>query len=204
MSIAQSLLPEFDHEMSVTRRVLERVPEDQLDYKPTPKSMSLARLAGHVAEMGTWGVVTLTREELDFATGEFEALEMKSRAQVLAEFDRIAERGGVLGAMETGYQRGRIQDESMHYEMLKHTGEYPIIGVNTFRNPHGDPAFWTPAPLLAKLAAEGIQARVVSMPSWDIFEETCAKDPAYREQVFPSGVKARVAVEMANLAEELS
>jgi methylmalonyl-CoA mutase len=57
---------------------------------------------------------------------------------VLAEFERISERGGVLGAMETGYQRGRIQDESMHYEMLKHTGEYPIIGVNTFRNPHGD------------------------------------------------------------------
>ncbi|MEN9384739.1 MAG: Methylmalonyl-CoA mutase, partial [Pseudomonadota bacterium] len=57
---------------------------------------------------------------------------------VLAEFERIAERGGVLGAMETGYQRGRIQDESMHYEMLKHTGEYPIIGVNTFRNPKGD------------------------------------------------------------------
>ncbi|QIM53043.1 fused isobutyryl-CoA mutase/GTPase IcmF [Hydrogenophaga crocea] len=58
---------------------------------------------------------------------------------VLTEFERIAERGGVLGAMETGYQRGRIQDESMHYEMLKHTGELPIIGVNTFRNPHGDP-----------------------------------------------------------------
>ena len=58
---------------------------------------------------------------------------------VLQEFERIAERGGVLGAMETGYQRGRIQEESMHYEMLKHTGEYPIIGVNTFRNPHGDP-----------------------------------------------------------------
>jgi len=57
---------------------------------------------------------------------------------VLAEFERIAERGGVLGAMETGYQRGKIQDESMHYEMLKHTGEYPIIGVNTFRNPKGD------------------------------------------------------------------
>ena len=57
---------------------------------------------------------------------------------VLIEFERIAERGGVLGAMETGYQRGRIQDESMHYEMLKHTGELPIIGVNTFRNPHGE------------------------------------------------------------------
>ncbi|WP_309625583.1 methylmalonyl-CoA mutase family protein, partial [Methylibium sp.] len=57
---------------------------------------------------------------------------------VLTEFERISERGGVLGAMETGYQRGRIQDESMHYEMQKHTGELPIIGVNTFRNPHGD------------------------------------------------------------------
>jgi isobutyryl-CoA mutase len=58
---------------------------------------------------------------------------------VLTEFERISERGGVLGAMETGYQRGKIQDESMHYEMLKHTGELPIIGVNTFRNPKGDP-----------------------------------------------------------------
>ena len=59
--------------------------------------------------------------------------------RVLQEFEKIAERGGVLGAMETGYQRSKIQEESMHYEMLKHTGEYPIVGVNTFRNPHGDP-----------------------------------------------------------------
>ncbi len=57
---------------------------------------------------------------------------------VLQEFEKIAERGGVLGAMETGYQRGQIQEESMHYEMQKHTGAYPIVGVNTFRNPHGD------------------------------------------------------------------
>ena len=57
---------------------------------------------------------------------------------VLKEFEKIAERGGVLGAMETGYQRSQIQEESMHYEMLKHTGEYPIIGVNCFRNPRGD------------------------------------------------------------------
>jgi len=54
---------------------------------------------------------------------------------VLQEFERISERGGVLGAMETGYQRGKIQEESLHYETLKHTGEYPIIGVNTFLNP---------------------------------------------------------------------
>jgi methylmalonyl-CoA mutase len=56
---------------------------------------------------------------------------------VLAEFDRISERGGVLGAMETGYQRGRIQDESMLYEQRKHDGTLPLIGVNTFRNPAG-------------------------------------------------------------------
>ncbi|GAA4384975.1 methylmalonyl-CoA mutase family protein [Actinomadura verrucosospora] len=54
---------------------------------------------------------------------------------VLAEFDRISERGGVLGAMETGYQRGRIQDESMLYEQRKHDGSLPIVGVNTFRGP---------------------------------------------------------------------
>ncbi|MDE2351354.1 MAG: methylmalonyl-CoA mutase, partial [Alphaproteobacteria bacterium] len=56
---------------------------------------------------------------------------------VLTEFDRIAERGGVLGAMETGYQRGKIQDESLYYEHKKHDGSYPIVGVNTFLNPEG-------------------------------------------------------------------
>ena len=59
-------------------------------------------------------------------------------AAVLAELDRIAERGGVLGAMETGYQRGRIQDESMLYEHRKHDGTLPIVGVNTFLNPNGE------------------------------------------------------------------
>jgi len=58
---------------------------------------------------------------------------------VLTEFDRITERGGVLGAMETMYQRSKIQEESLHYETLKHTGEYPIIGVNTFLNKNGSP-----------------------------------------------------------------
>jgi methylmalonyl-CoA mutase len=56
-------------------------------------------------------------------------------AAVLDEFERIAERGGVLGAMETGYQRGKIQEESLYYETRKHDGTLPIIGVNTFRNP---------------------------------------------------------------------
>jgi methylmalonyl-CoA mutase len=55
---------------------------------------------------------------------------------VLVEFDQITSRGGVLGAMETGYQRSKIQEESIYYETLKHTGELPIIGVNTFRDPN--------------------------------------------------------------------
>ncbi len=58
---------------------------------------------------------------------------------VLVEFDRITERGGVLGAMETMYQRGKIQEESLYYETLKHSGEYPIIGVNSFLNSKGSP-----------------------------------------------------------------
>src|SRR6185503_9598285 len=59
---------------------------------------------------------------------------------VLKEFEQLSRRGGVLGAMETGYQRGRIQDESMLYEQRKHDGTLPIIGVNTFLDEHPDPA----------------------------------------------------------------
>jgi isobutyryl-CoA mutase len=60
-------------------------------------------------------------------------------AAVLTEFDRITERGGVLGAMETMYQRSKIQEESLYYETLKHNGEFPIIGVNTFLSSKGSP-----------------------------------------------------------------
>lgn len=63
---------------------------------------------------------------------------------VLQEFERMSERGGVLGAMETGYQRGKIQDESMLYEHRKHDGSYPIVGVNTFLNPDGEEDAATP------------------------------------------------------------
>jgi methylmalonyl-CoA mutase len=72
---------------------------------------------------------------------------------VLLEFDRITERGGVLGAMETMYQRGKIQEESMHYEMLKHTGEFPIVGVNTFLNKKGSPTV-LPAEIIRATADE--------------------------------------------------
>jgi uncharacterized damage-inducible protein DinB len=67
MSIAQSMLPEFDHEMTTTRKVLECVPEGKGDWKPHPKSMTLGRLAGHLVELPGWGATTLTSTELDFA-----------------------------------------------------------------------------------------------------------------------------------------
>jgi methylmalonyl-CoA mutase len=63
---------------------------------------------------------------------------------VLQEFDRIDQRGGVLGAMETQYQRGQIQEESLYYEHLKHSGELPIIGINTFEDPETLGSDWTP------------------------------------------------------------
>jgi isobutyryl-CoA mutase len=66
---------------------------------------------------------------------------------VLMEFDRITERGGVLGAMETMYQRGKIQEESLYYETLKHSGEYPVVGVNTFLGKDGSPTL-TPAEVI--------------------------------------------------------
>ena len=72
---------------------------------------------------------------------------------VLAEFDRITERGGVLGAMETMYQRGKIQEESLYYETLKHTGEYPIIGVNTFLSSKGSPTI-TPSEVIRATTEE--------------------------------------------------
>lgn len=72
---------------------------------------------------------------------------------VMTEFDRITDRGGVLGAMETMYQRGKIQEESLHYEMLKHTGEYPIIGVNTFLSAEGSPTV-TPKEVIRATTAE--------------------------------------------------
>jgi methylmalonyl-CoA mutase len=77
----------------------------------------------------------------NFIQGSFAIEEMTNLVEeaVLMEFDRITERGGVLGAMERMYQRNKIQEESMHYEMQKHTGELPLIGVNTFLNKNGSP-----------------------------------------------------------------
>jgi len=91
MGIAQNMLGEFDNEMSNTRKALERVPEDKLDWAPDPKSMKLGRLSGHIAEMVGWGSMTLSSEEFDFdpdGKGSYKPMVTTSRAQLLAEFDK--------------------------------------------------------------------------------------------------------------------
>lgn len=103
----------------------------------TPSNESVRRaLAIQLIINREWG---LAKNE-NFNQGSFVVEELTQLVEeaVLAEFDRIAQRGGVLGAMETGYQRSKIQEESIYYESLKHTGKFPIIGVNTFRDPDAD------------------------------------------------------------------
>ncbi|AKH19404.1 fused isobutyryl-CoA mutase/GTPase IcmF [Sedimenticola thiotaurini] len=108
---------------------------DEAITTPTEESVRRA-LAIQLIINNEWG---LTKNE-NPNQGAFiieELTELVEEA-VLSEFERISERGGVLGAMETGYQRGKIQDESLYYEHKKHDGSLPIIGVNTFLNPKGN------------------------------------------------------------------
>ena len=103
----------------------------------TPSHESVRRaLAIQLIINREWGLSK--NENLNQGSFVVEELTRLVEEAVLSEFNRITERGGVLGAMETGYQRSKIQEESMHYESLKHTGELPIIGVNTFRDSDAD------------------------------------------------------------------
>jgi methylmalonyl-CoA mutase len=108
---------------------------DEALTTPTPESVRRA-LAIQMIINREWGLASNENPmQGSFIVEELTALVEEA---VLAELDRISERGGVLGAMETGYQRGRIQDESMLYESRKHDGSLPLIGVNTFIDPAGE------------------------------------------------------------------
>jgi uncharacterized damage-inducible protein DinB len=102
MALKEILLAEFEQEMATTRRTLERVPEDRSNYQPHAKSMTLARLAGHVAELPIWGLMTIAHSELDLAPPGGKAWApavMKSRAELLAFFDKnVAETRAALAA----------------------------------------------------------------------------------------------------------
>jgi len=105
---------------------------DEAITTPTAESVRRA-LAIQLIINREWGLTA--NQNMNQGSFIFEQLTELVEEAVLMEFDRLTERGGVLGAMETGYQRSKIQEESMYYEMLKHTGRLPIIGVNTFRDP---------------------------------------------------------------------
>lgn len=100
--IAQSMLGEFDHEIDNLRKMLERVPEDKPAFAPHPKSMPMARLAGHLAELTGWLTVILKTDELDFGTGEFRPFSPATRAELLARFDEgvASARGALAGATD--------------------------------------------------------------------------------------------------------
>jgi uncharacterized damage-inducible protein DinB len=87
MTISQMLLPEYDQEMANTRKLLERVPENKLDFQPHQKSMTLGRLASHVAELPSWATVTLQTEALNLPPGQ-QAYIAKSRQELLDSFDK--------------------------------------------------------------------------------------------------------------------
>jgi methylmalonyl-CoA mutase len=108
---------------------------DEALTTPTPESVRRA-LAIQMIINREWGLAS-NENPLQGSFVVEELTELVEEA-VLAELDRISERGGVLGAMETGYQRGRIQDESMLYESRKHDGSLPLVGVNTFIDPAGE------------------------------------------------------------------
>jgi len=99
----------------------------------TPSRESVRRaLAIQLIINREWGLAK--NENMNQGSFVVEELTALVEEAILSEFDRITERGGVLGAMETGYQRSKIQEESMYYEGLKHTGEFPIVGVNMFQD----------------------------------------------------------------------
>ena len=123
---------------------------DEAITTPTEESVRRAMAIQLIInrELGTAGTENFTQ-------GSFVLEELTNLVEeaVLAEFDRLTERGGVLGAMERMYQRNKIQEESLHYETMKHTGELPIIGVNTFLNKKGSPTI-TPTEIIRSTKEE--------------------------------------------------
>src|SRR5215472_9150573 len=107
MKISDGLLPEFDQEMKSTRKTLERVPEEKLAWKPHEKSMSLGRLAGHIAELVGFGPMVLSTDSIDLGSGQYKPLIPTTRQQVLEAFDKnvTAARAAIAGTSDEQYMQ---------------------------------------------------------------------------------------------------
>ena len=160
----------------------------------TPSSESVRRaLAIQLIINREWGLTK--NENPNQGSFIFEELTDLVEEAVLMEFDRITERGGVLGAMETGYQRSRIQEESIYYETLKHTGALPIIGVNTFRDPDSDEEQLSEAVELARATEDEKKSQLKRLAEFKKSHEK--ESPAALERL------QNVALSGGNVFEEL-
>jgi len=103
MAIRDALLPEFDHEMGTTRRLLERVPDDTLTWKPHARSMTLGRLATHLAELPGWAQTVIRDSFFDIKPGEYSPTSLGARAEILALFDQnVSAARALLASMGDG------------------------------------------------------------------------------------------------------
>ena len=160
----------------------------------TPSAESVRRaLAIQLIINREWGLAA--NENMNQGSFIFEQLTDLVEEAVLMEFDRITERGGVLGAMETGYQRGKIQEESMYYELLKHTGRLPIIGVNTFRDPDADDDLLSEGIELARATEEEKQSQLKRLAAFKKRHENESSQALERLQ--------NIALQGENIFEEL-
>ena len=107
MAIAQALLPEFDHEMATTRKMLERFPEDRVEWRPHDTCMTLGRLAGHVAELAGWVTVTMNQDKLEMDPNNYKPNILTSRAAALKQFDDTvkAARESLAAASDETYMK---------------------------------------------------------------------------------------------------
>lgn len=123
MTIGQMIAAELKQEAGSTRKMLERIPADKFSWKPHDKSMTLARLAGHVVEMVMWTGITLTQDELDFAKSDFQPKEYTEASELVADFDKnIADAVGILSSAsnETMMQNWKLRNgEEIYFEMPK-------------------------------------------------------------------------------------
>jgi len=160
----------------------------------TPSTESVRRaLAIQLIINREWGLVK--NENMHQGSFIVEELTDLVEEAVLSEFDRITDRGGVLGAMETGYQRSKIQEESMHYEHLKHSGDLPLIGVNTFRDPEADFEALNSELELARASNEEKDEQLERLA---VFHEK-------RKETYPDAIKSlqETALKGENMFEEL-
>jgi uncharacterized damage-inducible protein DinB len=124
MAIRDAFLPEFDYEMALTRKTLERVPEGKPDWKPHPKSMTISRLAGHLADIPGYAVMVMEKDSFDVAAprdGSRQPTEMTSRAQLLDAFDKKVAAGRAAIA--------RASDEHLGKIWKLHAGEKTIFNM---------------------------------------------------------------------------